>query len=125
MTGWIKIDRSLLESEVWKLEKFTRGQAWVDMLLIANHKKSSFLLRGNTITVGRGQIARSKNYFAERWQWSRGKVTRYFSWLEEKDQIRQRKSKLLSIITIVNYKAFQKGEKDGNSDNKQSQCNYT
>lgn len=117
--GWISVHRKLQDSEIWNLEKFTRGQAWVDMILMANHKPGSFFLRGIEIKVDRGQIARSEESLAAKWRWSRGKVRRFFSWLEMKQQIVQHKSKLLSIVTIVNYNDYQKNSTTNSTTNGQ------
>lgn len=55
--GWIKLYRQIDENPLWFEEKFTRAQAWIDFLLLANHDRSSFLVRGNRVTVERGQVA--------------------------------------------------------------------
>ena len=38
-TGWISLYRSILNNDFWLSEKFTRGQAWVDLLLLAKYKE--------------------------------------------------------------------------------------
>jgi len=108
--GWIKLYRRLQDSEIWVGEKFTRGQAWVDMLLMANHKDKTIFIRGNEIRVKRGQIARAERTISEKWGWSRDKLRRFFTWLETRQQITQQKSKLLSIVTIVNYEEYQQND---------------
>ena len=91
-------------------EPFTRMQAWIDMLIIANHKKGFFFIRGNKVTIERGQIGMGNKKLAERWSWSRGKATRYLNELEKQGQIVQQKNNLTSIISIVNYDLYQKGD---------------
>jgi hypothetical protein len=44
--GWIKLHRKIVESPDWLSEPFTRGQAWVDLLLIANHTTGHIRKRG-------------------------------------------------------------------------------
>lgn len=119
--GWISIYRKIQDSEIWSGEKFTKGQAWVDMILMANHKDKTFFIRGNEVKVKRGQIARAERTFCEKWGWSRGKVRRYFEWLETRHQIVQQKSKLISILTLVNYNKFQQnGTSDSTTDGPQT-----
>jgi len=119
--GWIKLYRRLQDSEIWNMERFTRGQAWVDMLLMANHKDHSFILRGIEIKVKKGQIAMSEETFGKKWSWSRGKVRRFFSWLKMRQQIVQQKSKLLSIVTIINYAEYQENDTtNGTTDGQQT-----
>ena len=36
--GWIKLHRTLQDNKLWYSEPLTKGQAWVDLILLANHK---------------------------------------------------------------------------------------
>ena len=105
--GWVLIWREIFEDKLWLSEPFTRGQAWVDLILLANHKPSTFYIRGNTVEVGRGQVARSEASLSERWSWSRGKARRYLNSLQGEKRIHQAKAKLITTITILNYDKFQ------------------
>jgi hypothetical protein len=87
MIGWYKIYRQLLEGEMWLKEPFTRGQAWVDLIGLANHEDGYIRVRGNRLPVLRGQVGWSLERLAERWKWSRGKVSRFFQELELDEQI--------------------------------------
>ncbi len=109
MNGWIKIHRQLVESEVWLSEPFSRSQAWVDLICLANHKEGFIRTKkGTRVKVERGQVGYSQEALAKRWQWSRGKVRRYLSELEKTDrQIVQGKSPVISLISIVNYEKYQ------------------
>jgi hypothetical protein len=82
-------------------------QAWIDLLLIANHKESFFYIRGNKIVVGRGQIGMGSQALAKRWKWSRGKVERFLNHLENEHQIEQQKSFVTTLILICNYETYQ------------------
>ena len=118
MDGWILLYRKLSDNKFWTCEPFTRGQAWVDLLLIANHKKTFFYIRGNKISVDVGQIAWSEEKLAERWQWSRTKLRKFINDLKKERQIEQRKGGIIQIITINNYEKYQK--KDDRLDNRKT-----
>lgn len=107
--GYVKLWRRLLASELWTQEKFTRGQAWVDLILLANHKPGSIRVRGARVSVARGQLGYSELSLAKRWKWSRGKVRRFMSELASNpiQQIEQQKTSLTSLISIVNYDQYQ------------------
>ncbi len=105
--GWVSIYRSLASSPLWLTETFTRGQAWVDMLLLTNHTDGYLRIRGNRVDINRGQLGWSKTELARRWNWSPGKVRRFFNELEKDKQIVQQKNHLTSIITVVNYSLYQ------------------
>jgi hypothetical protein len=106
--GYISIWRRLKDNPMWLSEKFTRGQAWVDLIMLANHKPNYYYLRGNKVTVQRGQVARSADNLATRWGWGKGKVQRFINELEIEQQIKLEKSNIINKITIVNYDNYQK-----------------
>ncbi len=106
--GWIKLHRKLQDNPLWLSEPFTRGQAWIDLLLLANHDYGYFFLRGNKIEINRGEIARGEDNLATRWKWSRGKVRGFLKQLENEQQIEQQKSNIINKIIIINYDAHQK-----------------
>ncbi len=106
-TGWIKLYRQIEENPMYFSEPFTRIMAWIDLLLLANHKPATIYVRGNRVDVGVGQIARSKESLSQRWQWSRGKTERYLLELEKAGQIEQQKSNVITLISISNYEDYQ------------------
>lgn len=110
--GWIKLHRSIMDHPLYHAEPFTRLQAWVDLLLMANIDRRVMLVRGVRIEVERGQVVRSKDYLAGRWRWSRSKVKRYLKLLEDEDMIVQQNTSLISKITVVNYDKFQVDERN-------------
>jgi len=110
MQGWISLHRRLAQHELWTSEPFSRGQAWVDLLLLANHKDGFIYVRGNKINIKRGQVGWSEHRLAERWQWSRNKVRKFIKDLEEEQQIKPQKNNVTSVISIVNYDKYQQNE---------------
>ena len=105
--GWIRLHRQLEDNPLWLAEPFTKGQAWVDLILLANHQKGEIWVRGNCIKLERGQVGRSEETLAQRWKWSRGKVRNFIKTLEKRQQIEQQKSKVLSVLTVINYDQYQ------------------
>lgn len=105
--GWIKIHRQIQENKLWGAEKFTKGQAWIDLILLANHEDGWFFVRGVKVEVKRGQIGWAEETLAKKWHWSRNKVRNFLKMLKNEMQIEQQKSKVLSLITILNYDRYQ------------------
>lgn len=97
----------MFENDMWFAEPFTKGQAWIDLFANANHEAGSFWVRGNEVKIERGQIGWSELTMCKRWCWSKNKVRRFLNWLETEQQIKQQKSFITSIITIVNYDIYQ------------------
>lgn len=111
MEGWIKLHRKMLDSDIWISDEFSRGQAWVDLILLANHKDSYFIKRGNRVDVKRGQIGHSVKALSNRWKWSSGKVNRFLKLLENENQILIKKNNVTTVLTVINYNDYQQ---DGN-----------
>jgi len=110
MEGWIKLHRQISDNPLWTCEKFTRGQAWIDLIMLANHKDSFFYKRGVKVNIERGQVGWSSLALSERWKWSRSKVKKFLNDLEKEHQIVQQKSNVTQIVTLLNYDKFQQKE---------------
>lgn len=106
--GWISIHRKIVENPYYFSEPFTKIQAWIDMIIIANHKPGTFFKRGIKVGVKRGQIGYDLDSLAKRWMWSRGKVERYLNVLENEKQITRQKTNVTTLISITKYDDYQK-----------------
>ena len=117
MGGWVKIHRSLINNCYWLEEPFTRGQAWIDLILLANHKQGHIRKRGILVEIGRGQVGHGQQTLADRWNWSRGKVIRFLKELEIKQQVIQQKTNVTTVISLINYEKYQHKETPNNTVN--------
>lgn len=115
--GWICLHRAIEEKEVWHLEKFSKGQAWVDMLLMASHKKSDIVIKGQKIHLNEGQFVRSLQNLANKWQWSINKVRRYLEYAYEHEMITYIGIPCGMLVTIVNWAHYQYQGHDDEYDN--------
>lgn len=107
MQGWVKIHRDLLDNELWSDKPFTKGQAWVDLLLLANHKDKNVLIGSHTEMVERGSFITSELKLMERWGWGRKKVKLFLNFLESQKMIERNANNKRTVITIVNYGFYQ------------------
>lgn len=109
--GFIKLDRQLMEHWLWEDKPFSRAQAWIDLIYLANHETKDFVQGGTLINGKRGNVYRSKTWLAERWGWSRKKVTSFLNLLEKEKMVLVNGIRLGTVngtvITIVNYGKFQ------------------
>jgi hypothetical protein len=106
--GFIILQRKISENWLWLSEPFSKAQAWVDLLLLANHADGSFFIRGVKVVIKRGQVGKSEESLSQRWKWSRGKTRAFLKLLETEQQIKQLKSPILNVIEILNYDFYQK-----------------
>ena len=109
MKGWIKIHRQITENKFWFSERFTKAQAWIDLLILANHKQKpeTFFIRGNEINLERGQLGYAIKTLAKRWKWNERTVDKFLLMLQKDEMIQYRKSPITTIITIKNYDSYQ------------------
>ena len=107
MQGWVQIHRDLLDNELWSDKPFTKGQAWVDLLLLANHRDKNALLGNCTELVERGSLITSELKLMESWGWGRKKVKLFLNFLESQKMIERNANNKRTAITIVNYGFYQ------------------
>ena len=122
--GYIKLYRKIESNPFWLSEPFTKAQAWIDLILLANHKNNSFFIRGIKVDLKRGQVARAEEWLEKRWKWSRGKVRRFIKTLEIEQQIEQHTSNKINVLTIVNYNFYQKTEQQMEQQTEQQKENF-
>ena len=115
--GYIRLFRSFHESDDWTSEKFTRAQAWIDLIFLARYKESVMLVRGIEVIIPRGSLAWGEKKLSERWMWSRSKARRFLDGLKTRQQIGQQKNNIISIISIVNYNIYQITENGRRNEN--------
>jgi hypothetical protein len=110
--AFIKIDRDMFNHWIWNEKPFSKAQAWIDLIGLANHETKDFVQNGVLVHGKRGNVYRSKLWLAERWGWSRGKVDRFLSVLEKERMIHENRVRLGTtngtVLTIVNYGDYQK-----------------
>ena len=80
------------DERIWLSEPFSKGQAWVDLLLMASWKTTNGYEAGTVYT--------SIYALADRWKWSRGKVRRFLGLLEDDTTI-EPKSDTTNGTTIL------------------------
>lgn len=118
MKGWVKVDRSLLEHPIWTCDEFSRGQAWVDLILLANHEDKEVMVNGRLIMIPAGAFLTSAQKLSIRWKWSRSKVQRFLEMLQNANMIRtENRANNGSMIFLINYGKFQGGRAGNRADN--------
>lgn len=122
--GYIKLYRGLENNPLWTLDTFSKAQAWIDLLLLTNHKIGHIKLRnGEIVQINRGECGWSMESLAKRWQWSRGKVKRFFEYLKNEKMIQQTNIPNATIIKVLNYDRFQNDTTNGQQTVQQTDTN--
>lgn len=105
--GWISLNRKILENELWQERPFDKARAWIDLLLLANYEDKQIVYKGELITCKRGDVNLSFLYLADRWGWSRWKVTNFIQTLVLHEMCTTDCTTHRTTITIVNYDKYQ------------------
>ena len=105
--GYLKLDRQLFKHWVWKDKPFSQGQAWIDLIGLANYEDDKTPYKGKIIVCKRGTVYRSISFLADRWGWSRDRTRRFLQLLESDNMIRVNATTNNTTITLVNYDKFQ------------------
>ncbi len=109
--GYIRLHRSIEDNWVWQDKPFSKGQAWVDLLLLANHSDHKTPYGSTVIECNRGEVNRSMRHLAERWGWNRDKVRTFLHQLEADGMITlnptTKPTTQPTAITIENYDKYQ------------------
>lgn len=108
--GYIKLYRQLLENPLWTEKPFSRGQAWVDLLLTANYADNKIMRGNQMVTVPRCCIVTSESYLMNRWGWSKCKVRGFLELLASEDMIERKADHQKTTISIRKYSTFQGSE---------------
>ena len=70
--GWIKLYRQIRDHAYWlERRRFSRAEAWIDLLMSASHKDHDVTIGGRIINLKRGQVLTSQVALAQRWGWKR------------------------------------------------------
>lgn len=105
--GYIKLHRQLQECWLWTEDRFSRGQAWIDLLLMANHKDKKFPMNDEIKIIQRGQFVTSKRKLADKWKWNRRTVDVFLNLLVKDEMITMECTTKYTTITIINYDFYQ------------------
>ena len=104
--GTVVVDRQMASDDVWLCEPFSRGQAWMDLTLLANDEPRTIRARGVEVRLVKGQVGRSVINLAERWQWSREKTHAFLKSLQDMRKITFRPDSVATVITVIDYSVY-------------------
>lgn len=109
--GWIRVYRQLQDHWLWRRERFSRGSAWLDLLLSAAYKEGEVRLGNQLITVKRGQVLVSQRQLVSRWGWARNTIARFLRVLKLDQMLSLEVSHGpeggYTLITILKYEQYQ------------------
>lgn len=106
--GYVKMYRDVWEHWLWQDKPFAMGQAWQDLIMLANHEDKTILFNKTPTPIKRGSFITSLQKLADRWGWSRYKVREFLQKLQDENMVSINIEKQVSTtINIVNYGLYQ------------------
>lgn len=108
--GYIKLFREIQVHWLWKERPFSKGQAWIDILLMANHASKRIPIGNEVLEVERGSVITSELKLMERWEWSKTKVRAFLELLEKDKMIVKKSDHKKTTLIVVNYSVWQDSE---------------
>lgn len=104
--GWVRIHRKIRDHWLWKDKPFKKGQAWVDMILRANHEDAKIPYENEIIEVPLGSFFSSETALADDWGWSRKKVHNFVETLTKEQMLGTKKHRKGTVFFLINYSNF-------------------
>ena len=104
---YIYLDRGILDHWTYQDKPFNRSMAWIDLLLIANHKTHTTMWKGKKTTFKRGDVNLSITELSKRWGWSRGKTRRFILSLEMDGMANIKRTSDGTVLSLVKYDDYQ------------------
>lgn len=118
--GYVKLWRKSLDDPLFKEKRvFSRWESWIDMIMQASGTDRKVKnVNGEGVFLKRGQFMSSERELAARWNWSKGKTSRFMEKLKMgrgmgrrisvkvDHRYSQKMGQPKSIITITNYNKY-------------------
>lgn len=106
--GYIALHRQIQDNFLFMEDRqFSKFEAWIHILLMANHSDAEFLLGNELIKVKRGQFITSELKLMKEWKWSKSKLRAFLLLLEQQGMIIKKSDNKKTALTVVNYGDYQ------------------
>jgi len=110
--GYIKLHRKIKDNFLWKKKRrFSKLEAWLDILLLANHKDNKVMIELQVIDIKKGQLLTSQLGLSKKWRWAVGSVNTFLKVLKAENQIEYKTENKYTIISILNWDKYQGNDK--------------
>jgi hypothetical protein len=99
--GATEINNDILNSWLWEEKFFTKGQAFIDILLNCSNESEQIVFKNQLVNTLPGELHTSEKILADRWGWSRTKTRTFLELLEKDQRIILNRSKTKTIIKLI------------------------
>ena len=108
MSGWISLHRKILENPILNRSRvYSNFEAWIWLLLKANHKDNKFMLGSELIKVKKGSMITSQKKLCKQFRWGSTKLRNFLKVLQKDKMILLKTNTQATHISICNYESYQ------------------
>ena len=102
MEGWISLHRKILDNPILnRSRKYSPFEAWIWLLLKANHKDNKFMLGSELVKVEKGSMITSQKKLCKQFRWGSTKLRNFLKVLQ-KDKMLIIRNMFLDVINNEN-----------------------
>lgn len=112
LPGYLAVSRKFFDHPLWTERiKFNKREAWLDLMQSAwyGDKPAERFVKGILVKYYRGEVVASERFLQRRWLWPKTTVGSFLRLLETEKMIARRTECNLTIITLINYCAYNGG----------------
>jgi hypothetical protein len=108
MSGYFLVYRGLHDKPLFKSNQpFSRFEAWLDVIELANFSESSFRHNSTVFPIPRGAVGTSYRSLAKRWRWSVDRVIRELKLWSGQGMVALDTRHGYLHVTVCNYEQYQ------------------
>ena len=108
MEGWISLHRKILENPILNRSRiYSNFEAWIWLLLKANHKDNKFMLGTELVKVEKGSMITSQKKLCKQFRWGSTKLRNFLKVLQKDKMLLLKTNTQSTQITICNYRTYQ------------------
>ena len=108
MKGWISLHRKILDNPILSSSRiYSRMEAFIFLLLRANHSDRNVPIGVVLYNVKKGQMITSQMKLCKQFKWGNTKLRNYLKLLENDGMIEVKTETNLTRLTILNYESYQ------------------
>ena len=116
MSGWVSIHRKIMDNPLLNRSRvYSNFEAWIWLLLKANHQDNKFLLGTEIMVVKTGEILTSQKKLCKQFRWGNSKLRNFLKVLQKDEMITIKVDSKSTRISICNYSTYQNNQIDDKS----------
>ena len=120
--GWVKLHRKILDNPVLnRSHVYSPFEAFVWLMLKANHKEGQFVTATEVIPVKRGELITSQQKLCKQFRWGSTKLRNFLKLTQKMQMLCVKTTTKTTQISICNYEAYQDSQNENKSIAKRQQ----